>query len=94
MKRISYVEYLKETYLSTVIQINAERAPKNTVRREFLILKTAAMKNVLSPISVAIIIMVEELNPFQKSLDKNEGVDDKKEPPEEEVGVSACWNRW
>ena len=51
--------------LKTVMQIKASIAPLNTADRSFLIESTAAMKKVLSPISVAMIILREFTNAGQ-----------------------------
>ena len=52
--------------LRMVIMTRARIAPRKTADRLCFILKTAAMKNVLSPISVAIIMAKEDVNAFQK----------------------------
>ena len=53
-------------YLRIVMQIKAEIAPENTLSLGCFMLNTAAMKNVLSPISVAMIIMVELVKALRK----------------------------
>ena len=72
----------------TVMTYNDRTAPMKTADRCCLILSTAAMKNVLSPISVAKIIATPDVNAFQNPPlyfgKKNDVI-----PPEDDGNSSA-----